>query len=139
MFPLPLSASHLLCALSYLLLSAMNIFIPSVWDFLPKYGSAGWAMCEKEAAVRGWRRPALWCGRRKGGGGVTEPLDYGINQKAASSSSSAAAFAVHHPLWQNMLSSVGGRDSATAEGRKEGGSSSILPLFVSAVRHPRWD
>ena len=63
-------------------------------------------------------------------GGVTEPLDYGINQKAAFS---AAAFAVHHPLWQNMLSSVGGRDSATAEG------TSILPLFVSAVRHPRWD
>ena len=69
-------------------------------------------------------------------GGVTEPLDYGINQKAASASfalSAAAAFAVHHPLWQNMLSSVGGRDSATAEG------TSILPLFVSAVRHPRWD
>ena len=79
--------------------------------------------------------------QEEGRGGVTEPLDYGINQKAASSSSfaSSAAFAVHHPLWQNMLSSVGGRDSATAEGRKEGRSSSILPLFVSAVRHPRWD
>ena len=66
------------------------------------------------------------------GRGVTEPLDYGINQKAASSSSFSAA--VHHPLWQNMLSSVG----RGLEG-KEGSSSSILPLFVSAVRHPRWD
>ena len=56
-----------------------------------------------------------------GEGGVTEPLDYGINQKAAAVAAFAVAFAavVHHPLWQNMLSSVCCGDSA-ARAAEEG-------------------
>ena len=69
-----------------------------------------------------------------GRGGVTEPLDYGINQKAAAVAAFATAAVVHHPLWQNMLSSVCCGDSAARaaeEGIREG--TSIFPLFV---RHP---
>ena len=101
--------------------------------------------CGGSLAVQG-RRQCVRKRRRGGVGdsdggdggrrGVTEPLDYGINQKAAFAAAAAApavvAAVVHHPLWQNMLSSVGS-DSAAAEGGKKAHPSSLYSCASQSV------